>query len=151
MGLTQSLTVGGSATYAPGGMEGSPKATRSGQLYNFGIGGSAVDSGASGKVCLIQRGTVDFSTKVSNCQTSGGVGRCHLQQRGRRLWRHARNHATTIPSVTASDTEGAAMLGQVGQTATVAVTASPTTPSSTARRWPRRTSRRWLRWCGAAT
>ena len=32
--------------------------------------------------------------------------------------------ATTIPSVTASDTEGAAMLGQLGQSATVTVEAS---------------------------
>jgi subtilisin family serine protease len=122
MGLTQSLTVG-SATYAPGGMEGSPKATRSGQLYNFGIG-SAVDSGASGKVCLIQRGTVDFSTKVSNCQTSGGVAAVVYNNVAGGFGGTLGTTVTTIPSVTASDTEGAAMLGQLGQTATVAVTAS---------------------------
>ncbi|MDQ2105790.1 PA domain-containing protein, partial [Azospirillum isscasi] len=41
-------------------------------LAAFGIG-DTVNTAVSGKVCLIQRGTVDFATKVTNCQNSGGV------------------------------------------------------------------------------
>jgi subtilisin family serine protease len=122
MGLTQSLTVG-AATYVPGGMDGSPKLTRTAALYNFGLG-SAVDTGASGRVCLIQRGTVDFATKVGNCQASGGVAAVVYNNAAGGFGGTLGTTATTIPSVTASDTEGAAMLGQLGQSATVTVAAS---------------------------
>ena len=71
-GRASALSVG-STTYAPGGMDGSPVKTASAPLFDFGIG-NATNAGAAGKICLIARGTVDFSTKVSNCQTSGGVG-----------------------------------------------------------------------------
>ena len=121
-GLVQSLTVG-STTYAPGSMDGSPKLTRTGALYNFGIG-NAIDSGASGKVCLIQRGTVDFSTKVSNCQASGGVAAVVYNNVTGGFSGTLGTTVTSIPSVTASDTEGSAMLNQLGQSATVAVTPS---------------------------
>src|SRR5437763_59851 len=63
----------GSSTYAPTAMEGSPVKTATAPLADFGIG-DTVNTGVSGKVCLIQRGTVDFATKVTNCQNSGGVG-----------------------------------------------------------------------------
>ena len=65
------LSVGAS-TYAPGAMEGSPATVATAPLADFGIG-DAVNTAVSGKVCLIARGTVDFSTKVSNCQASGAV------------------------------------------------------------------------------
>ncbi|HWJ94172.1 MAG TPA: S8 family serine peptidase, partial [Telluria sp.] len=71
-GIDSALTVG-ATNYASGAMEGSPKKTVTAPLADFGIG-DTVNSAVSGKVCLIQRGTVDFATKVSNCQTSGGVG-----------------------------------------------------------------------------
>lgn len=35
--------------------------------------GESVDSGASGKVCLIDRGNISFADKVNNCDASGGV------------------------------------------------------------------------------
>ncbi len=37
-------------------------------------GDGTVCADADGKVCLIQRGTYDFSTKVLNCQGGGGIG-----------------------------------------------------------------------------
>jgi subtilisin family serine protease len=75
----------------------------------------------SGKVCLIQRGTYDFATKVSNCQASGGVGAVIYNNVAGGFAGTLGTTVTAIPSVTASDTEGAAMLGQLGQTASVAV------------------------------
>ncbi|MFS2021974.1 PA domain-containing protein, partial [Massilia sp. CT11-108] len=59
--------------YASSAMEGSPVKTAPAPLADFGIG-ATVNSSVSGKVCLIQRGTVDLATKVANCQNSGGVG-----------------------------------------------------------------------------
>jgi subtilisin family serine protease len=122
-GLMSSLTVG-STTYAPGGMDGSPRLTRSGALADFGLGSSAVAGSMTGKVCLIQRGTVDFATKVSNCQASGGVGAVVYNNVAGGFGGTLGTTVTTIPSVTASDTEGAAMKLQLGQTATVSVAAS---------------------------
>ncbi|HET9976269.1 MAG TPA: S8 family serine peptidase [Burkholderiaceae bacterium] len=118
-GVGSALTVG-TTTYAPGDMEGSPRQTRTGALFDFGIG-SATNAGAAGKVCLIARGTVDFATKVSNCQASGGVGAVVYNNVAGGFSGTLGTTVTSIPSVTASDTEGAAMLGQIGQSATVSV------------------------------
>jgi subtilisin family serine protease len=121
-GAASALTVAGSPQPV-GDMEGSPKATRSGALYNFGLGG-AVDAGASGKVCLIQRGTFDFATKVANCQASGGVGAVVYNNAPGDFGGTLGTAVVAIPAVTASDTTGAVLLGQLGQAATVSVTAS---------------------------
>jgi subtilisin family serine protease len=116
------LTVG-STTYAPGAMEGSPVKTATAPLADFGIG-DAVNTAVSGKVCLIARGTVDFATKVSNCQNSGGVGAVVYNNVAGAFGGTLGTTVTTIPSVTATDTDGAAMKGQLGQSATVGIKAS---------------------------
>ena len=46
--------------------------TKKGPLLVSGL--SIGDAVVAGKVCLIQRGTIDFATKVTNCESSGGVG-----------------------------------------------------------------------------
>jgi subtilisin family serine protease len=120
-GRLSSLSVGASA-YAPGGMDGSPVATASAPLADFGLGGTASPGTMTGKICLIQRGTYDFGVKVSNCQASGGVGAVVYNNVAGSFGGTLGTAVTTIPSVTASDTEGAAMKTQLGQTATVAVT-----------------------------
>jgi subtilisin family serine protease len=120
-GSASTLTVG-NAVYAPGGMDGSPRDTATGGLADFGLGGTASPGSMSGKVCLIQRGTYDFAAKVSNCQASGGVGAVVYNNVAGGFGGTLGTTVTSIPSVTASDTEGAAMKLQLGQSATVAVT-----------------------------
>lgn len=122
-GTASALAVG-STVYAPGDMEGSPRATVSAPLADFGIGDKANSGSMTGKVCLIQRGTVDFATKVNNCKASGGVAAVVYNNVAGGFAGTLGTTVTTIPSVTASDTDGTAMKGQLGQTATVAVTAS---------------------------
>ena len=121
-GSDSALTVG-STEYAPGGMDGSPKTSASAPLADFGLG-DAVDTSVAGKVCLIQRGNIAFSDKVLNCQNSGGVGAVIYNNVAGGFAGTLGGVATTIPSVTASDTEGAAMKGQLGQTATISITAT---------------------------
>ncbi len=118
-GTKSTLTVG-ATTYAPGAMDGSPVKSATAPLADFG-NGSAVNSAMAGKVCLIARGTVDFATKVGNCQSSGGVGAVVYNNVAGGFTGTLGTTVTTIPSVTASDTEGAAMLAQLGQSAAVAV------------------------------
>lgn len=122
VGISSSVTVG-STNYASGAMDGSPKASATAALADFGIG-DTVNTAMSGKVCLIQRGTNDFATKVSNCQTSGGVGAIIYNNVAGSFSGTLNGAVTNIPSVSASDTDGAAMKAQLGQSATVAVTAS---------------------------
>jgi subtilisin family serine protease len=118
-GVTSSLTVG-KTSYAAGDMEGSPKTSATAPLADFGLG-DAVNAAVSGKVCLIQRGSIDFATKVSNCQQSGGVGAVVYNNVAGGFGGTLGTTVTTIPSVTASDTDGAAMKSQLGQLATVKV------------------------------
>lgn len=121
-GSTAALTVGGAA-YAPLGLEGSPRVSATGELADFGLGGAATPGAMSGKVCLIQRGTYDFSTKVSNCQASGGVGAVIYNNTAGGFGGTLGTTVTSIPSVTVSDTEGAALRLQLGLSATVSVSA----------------------------
>jgi subtilisin family serine protease len=120
-GSASTLTVG-ATTYAPGGMDGSPKLAASGPLADFGLGGAAAPGTMTGKVCLIQRGTYDFGVKVANCQASGGVAAVIYNNAAGGFGGTTGTTVTAIPSVTASDTEGAAMKLQLTQTASVAVT-----------------------------
>lgn len=120
---SESSLVVGTTTYAPGGMDGSPKTSASGGLADFGLG-DAVNPAMAGKVCLIQRGSIDFATKVSNCQASGGVGAVVYNNVAGGFGGTLGTTVTHIPSVTASDTEGAQLKTQLGATATVSVKAS---------------------------
>jgi len=115
-GSVVEVSVSGTA-YTANAMENQGSAT--GSLYNF-AKGEAIDSGASGNVCLIERGNISFYDKVKACQDSGGVGAI--------LYNNAPGgfggtlgtaNATSIPSVTVSDTDGAAMLANIGFSATV--------------------------------
>ncbi|MCE3263209.1 MAG: peptidase [Pseudoduganella sp.] len=119
MGAKSSLSVGGTP-FAAGDMEGSPKASASAPLANFGLG-DTVNTGVAGKVCLIQRGSIDFATKVSNCQKSGGLGAVIYNNVAGGFSGTLGTTVTTIPSVSVSDTDGTALLGKLGQTAVVDV------------------------------
>lgn len=121
-GSESKLSVGGTA-YTPGDMSGSPKGSATAPLADFGLGDS-VNSAMSGKVCLIQRGTVDFATKVNNCKASGGVGAVVYNNAAGAFGGTLGTTVTTIPSVTATDVDGAAMKTKLGQSATVEVKAT---------------------------
>ncbi len=120
-GSEPSLVVG-NKTYAPGTMEGSPKTSASAPLADFGIG-DTVNAAVAGKVCLIARGSITFATKVANCQSSGGVGAVVYNNAAGSFNGTLGTTVTSIPSVTASDTEGASLRNQLGQDATVSVKA----------------------------
>lgn len=118
-GLLGSLNVGGLVVEAfP--FEGSPKLQASGALFNLGLG-DTVNTGASGKVCLIARGTVDFTVKVSNCQASGGTGAVIYNNAPGAFSGTLGTTVTSIPSVSISQADGNALLARLGQASTVGV------------------------------
>jgi len=106
--------------YAPGTMDGSPKAKVKAPLADFGLG-DKIDNAMAGKVCLIQRGNISFADKVTNCESSGGVGAVVYNNVPGGFNGTLGDAVTTIPSVTASDTEGAQMVTQLGEQANVGV------------------------------
>jgi len=118
-GLLGSLDVGGLGVEAfP--LEGSPNASASAALFNFGLG-DAVNTAASGKVCLIARGSIDFAVKVSNCQASGGVGAVIYNNAPGAFSGTLGTTATSIPSVSISQEDGNVLLGRLGQAAALSV------------------------------
>ena len=119
-GTSPALQVG-TTTYAPGAMAGSPVKSATAALVDFGIG-DVTSAAVAGKVCLISRGTVDFATKVMNCQNSGGVGAVVYNNAAGAFGGTMGTTVSTIPSVTATDVDGASMKTKLGQSATVAVT-----------------------------
>jgi len=121
-GRTATLQVT-DVVYTPLPMEGTPAGTASGVLANFGLG-TAVDGAMAGKICLIQRGSISFAAKVTNCQASGGIGAVVYNNVAGDLNGTLGGTATNIPSVGVSDTVGAALLQQIGQPAVLQVNAS---------------------------
>ncbi|MBL4941621.1 MAG: S8 family serine peptidase [Colwellia sp.] len=88
-------------------------------LFNFGTG-EAINNSASGQVCLIQRGNISFHDKVKACQDSGGVGAIiYNNAAGSFGGTLGTSNSTNIPAVTVSDTDGAAMLTNIGSNASV--------------------------------
>jgi subtilisin family serine protease len=119
------LTVG-AGSYAVQVMDGSPRSSATGALADFGFGGTSVPGSMTGKICLVSRGNdISFTDKVLNCQASGGVGAVVYNNVPGELFGTLGGVATTIPSVGATQADGAAMLAQAGTSATVAVSADP--------------------------
>ncbi|HEU4853315.1 MAG TPA: S8 family serine peptidase [Telluria sp.] len=123
--VTASELKVGATTYYPGPMTFSPRATRTAPLADFGLG-TQVNPAVAGKVCLIERGLVSFAIKVANCEASGGVAAVVYNivsptSTGGSFGGTLGAPGSTIPSVTASAAEGAAMKAQLGQLATVTV------------------------------
>eukprot|EP01034_Spumella_vulgaris_P030107 gene30107-37268_t len=120
-GRVSSLKVG-ATTYAPGSMDGTPAGAVTAPLAAFGLG-DQLNPAVAGKVCLIARGSITFGEKVANCQASGGVGAVVYNNAPEGFSGTLGGVATTIPSVTASGAEGAALQNQLGQSATIDIKA----------------------------
>jgi subtilisin family serine protease len=116
-----SLAVG-ATNYAVQPMDESPRLSATGPLADFGIGDTPVAGSMTGKVCLIQRGTIPFADKVLNCQNSGGIGAVIYNNAPGELLGTMNGVVTAIPSVGALQDDGATMKAtQLGVSTTVAV------------------------------
>jgi serine protease len=116
-GRDDSLSVG-TTSYEAIGMDGSPNKSGTGGLVDCGLGTSTC-SGASGKVCLIERGTISFADKVLACQSGGGVAAVIYNNTSGSLNGTLGGTATNIPSVGITAADGANLKSKLGQSATV--------------------------------
>ena len=118
-------TVVGGVDYAVQAMVGSPRTSATGPLADFGLGDTPVAGSMTGKVCLISRGNISFADKVLNCQNSGGVAAIIYNNAPGDIDGTLEPTVTNIPSVGTQQANGTLMLGQLGQSTTVAVFPSP--------------------------
>ncbi|HZF55670.1 MAG TPA: S8 family serine peptidase [Polyangiaceae bacterium] len=112
---TPSVTVGSSST---GGalLEFSAEKNVSGALVDGGLCDSV---GAwSGKVVLCQRGTISFADKANNVKAGGGVAAL-IYNNAPGSFAGTLGSASTIVALALSQEDGKALLGSVGQTASV--------------------------------
>lgn len=101
-------------------MEGSPSKAVSAPLADFGLG-MAVNRNLAGKVCLIQRGTIDFASKARNCQESGGLAAVIYNNAAGNFNGTLGGSGLGIPVISVSNIDGAALKAKQGQVATVKV------------------------------
>lgn len=118
-GSVASVTVG-TSTFDALGMDGTPNGNATGPLVDCGLGESSCPGGG-GQVCLISRGNIAFADKVLACQNGGGVAAVVYNNEPGALSGTLGETATSIPSVGVSDTQGADMMGKLGQSANVFV------------------------------
>jgi len=105
--------------YEGQGMDGSPYTSGTGPLVDCGT--AETPCSATGSVCLIERGNISFAEKVTACETGGGVAAIIYNNVAGSFGGTLDVTVTGIPSVSVSDTDGAAMLTQLGGTSTVSV------------------------------
>ncbi|NVK87105.1 MAG: S8 family serine peptidase [Gammaproteobacteria bacterium] len=71
----------------------------------------ATNSGAAGKICVIDRGVISFHDKVANCENSGGVGAIVINNEAGMLYGTLGTaNSTSIPAVGAAFEDRAALL-----------------------------------------
>lgn len=93
----------------------------SGVTYFMGTGEST-DSGASGKVCVIDRGVISFADKINNCGNSGGIGAIVVNNEPGVIYMDVAGVTTSIPAVGAAQEDRAAIVGS--STASISIGAS---------------------------
>jgi len=121
-GLSTSLEVANSS-YNSSPFSNGPTGQVSAAMTDCGIGSTAC-SLASNKICLIARGDIDFSVKVTNCQAGGGIGAIIFNNvLGDINGTLGEGFSGSIPVVAISQADGAILLEQLGSIATINVSA----------------------------
>jgi secreted trypsin-like serine protease len=94
----------------------------SGEIMRCGIG-DAVCTDAISKVCLIERGEVNFSEKADNCEAGGGIGAIiyNNEEVGNISGTLGDEYTGTIPIVAVSQKDGLVLLDQIGSIASLSV------------------------------
>lgn len=99
---------------------GSPAGSASGLLMDCGIGDS--ECAASGQICLIERGDINFSEKALNCEAGGGVGVIiYNNEDGVISGTLGDDFNGAIPVVAVTQEDGQSLIGNVGTTTRIEV------------------------------
>jgi len=122
-GVVTSLNVGDDS-FDTEAFNFSPSGQATGQMSDCGIGDEQCD--ASGKICVIERGEINFSVKAENCEAGGGVGAViYNNDEGTIQGTLGEDFAGTIPVVAVTQEDGKQLLTMLDSTATIDVAANP--------------------------
>lgn len=117
-GLEATLSVG-SNSYDSSPMENSSDGSANAALASCGLGETTC-SGVSNKICLIERGNVSFVQKVQSCEDGGGLAAIiYNNAAGDFGGTLGDNPGTTIPALAVTQAVGQALMGQLGQNASL--------------------------------
>lgn len=122
---TTSVAVDG-ATYSAGHIEFSARtAGVTADLVYGGLGDTTNSAAWSGKIVLVDRGTISFYDKVRNVQQSGGVG-CIIanNEPGGFAGTLGTGNSSTIPAISVSQEDGAILKGKLSLSTTSATVIS---------------------------
>lgn len=94
-----------------------------GSIIDCGIGDTQCPD-ATNKICLIERGDINFSIKVENCQAGGGVGAIiYNNVEGNISGTLGENFTGTIPVIAITQTDGATLkTNNIGASASLTIT-----------------------------
>lgn len=108
-------------TYESDAFSFGPQGSATGSLIDCGIGDS-VCTDAQNKVCLIERGEINFSVKANNCEAGGGSGVIiYNNVEGEISGTLGDDFTGTIPVVAVTQSDGAILQDKLGSVATVVV------------------------------
>ena len=118
--LSTTLTVA-ETNYESQAFSGGVTGSAIGNTIDCGIGDSQCLD-ATAKVCLIERGDVNFSVKVENCQAGGGVGAIiYNNVEGPIRGTLGTNFTGTIPVVSITQADGVILQTNIGASANLTV------------------------------
>jgi secreted trypsin-like serine protease len=121
--VSTSLQVDG-VTYTSDAFTFSPSGNVSGEVTACGLG-QEICPNAENKVCLIERGDINFSVKADNCEAAGGIGVIIYNNiAGQISGTLGTDFTGTIPVVAVSQDDGLSILDQLGTIATLSVSTS---------------------------
>ena len=111
--LATSLSVN-NVTYETRSFTSGVGGQASSEIMTCGIG-DAVCTDATNKVCLIERGEVNFSEKADNCEAGGGIGAIiyNNEEMGNISGTLGDEYSGSIPVVAVTQEDGLALLDQV--------------------------------------
>ncbi len=118
--ISTSLTVN-NISYDSQAFSGGVSGSATGITIDCGIGDEQC-SDATNKICLIERGDVNFSVKVENCQAGGGVGAIIYNNKDGIINGTLGDDFTgTIPVVAITQADGISLRATIGTTASLNV------------------------------
>jgi subtilisin family serine protease len=118
---SESSVTNGSTPYTSFGMEFAGKTSgTTGSLVYCGLGqASEFPAAVAGNIALIQRGTIDFATKVTNAMNAGATAAIIFNNAAGDFTGTLGAAGSWIPAVSVSDTTGATLKAKAGTSATV--------------------------------
>ena len=116
--VSTSLNVAGTQ-YKSDPFSNAPSGQATAAMVDCGIGDTSCNL-AENKICLIARGEIDFSVKVDNCQAGGGIGAIIFNNTtGSISGTLGDNFSGNIPVVAISQADGATLLNELDNLATI--------------------------------